>query len=66
VLELAEAQEGVLQLLLPHHDGLVEVLPSSVHVCQWFLDGAGLVRRGAFGQIVGLPAENFNYFLCSI
>jgi hypothetical protein len=66
VLELAEAEEGVLQLLLPHHDGLVEVLPSSVHVRQRFLDGSGLVRRGAFSQIVGLPAESFNYILFSI
>ena len=44
MLELTEAQEGVLKLLLAHHNGLVEVLPPPVDVGQWFLDGAGLVR----------------------
>ena len=44
VLELAEPQERVLQLLLPDDDGLVEVGPPLVDLGQGLLDSSRLVR----------------------
>ena len=46
MLELAEPQEGVLQLLHAIVDALVEVVPTAVELAQWLHDGAPLTRRG--------------------
>ncbi len=58
MLELPEAEEGLLQLLLPAADGLVELVPPAVDVGQRLADGAGLGLGSLLRQVAGLP-ENF-------
>ena len=55
VLELSQAEEGILQLLLPIVDGPVEVVPTSVDVSHGLADGAGLGRGGLLREVAGLP-----------
>ena len=43
MLELAQSEEGVLQLLLSDHDGLVEVGPPPVDLGQGLLDSSSLI-----------------------
>ena len=47
VLELAEPEERVLQLLHAVVDALVEVVPAAVELAQGLHDGAALTRRSA-------------------
>lgn len=54
VLELSQTEEGLLQLLLPVVDGLIEFVPTAVDIGQGFLDGAGLAGGGLLGQVTGL------------
>ena len=58
MLELPEAEEGLLQLLLAAADGLVELVPPAVDVGQGLADGAGLRLGSLLGEVAGLP-ENF-------
>ena len=55
MLELSQAEEGILQLLLPVVDGPVEVVPPAVDVSHGLADGAGLGGGGLLGQVAGLP-----------
>lgn len=54
VLELAQAQQSVLQLPLPLDHTAQQVVPAPVDRVQRLLDGGGLVGRGALRQLLGL------------
>ncbi|KAE8750219.1 hypothetical protein FOCC_FOCC003027 [Frankliniella occidentalis] len=56
VLELAEAQQRVLQLPLALHHAAQQLVPTPVHGAQRLPDGLSLVRRGALRQLLSLPA----------
>ena len=61
VLELSQSEKGVLQLLLPDHNRLVEIAPSPVDLGQRLLDSPSLIRRSSLSEVVSLPKlENFN------